>query len=75
MSFLKSTIKNCIIGRHVKIEKGAKLENCIIMQSSIIESNVVMSNVIADKGIVVKSNKTVRGTDEYPVTIQRRKVL
>lgn len=74
-SYIDGEIKNCIIGRHVKIEKGAKLENCIIMQSSIIESNVVMSNVIADKGIVVKSNKTVRGTDEYPVTIQRRKVL
>ena len=45
------------------------------MQSSIIKSNVVMNNVIADKGTVVKTNKIVIGTDEYPVTIQRRKVL
>ncbi|MDU5108031.1 glucose-1-phosphate adenylyltransferase subunit GlgD [Clostridium sp.] len=74
-SYIEGEIKNCIIGRHVKIEKGAKLENCIIMQSSIIKSNVSMSNVIADKGTVVKSNKIVRGTDEYPVIIQRRKVL
>ena len=74
-SYIDGEIKNCIIGRHVKIEKGAKLKNCIIMQSSIIKSNVVMNNVIADKGTVVKTNKIVIGTDEYPVTIQRRKVL
>lgn len=74
-SYIDGEIKNCIIGRHVKIESGVKLENCIIMQSSIIKSNVFMSNVIADKGSVVKENKIVRGTDDYPVTIQRRKIL
>ncbi|MCF0148516.1 MAG: glucose-1-phosphate adenylyltransferase subunit GlgD [Clostridium sp.] len=74
-SYIEGEIKNCIIGRHVRIESGAKLENCIIMQSSIIKSNAFMNNVIADKGTVVSSNNVIRGTDKFPVTIQKGKVV
>ena len=74
-SYIEGEIKNCIIGRHVTIEKGAKLENCIIMQSSVIKSNVKMNNVIVDKGTVVNSNKIFRGDEDYPVTIQRKSIL
>ena len=74
-SYIEGEVKNCIIGRRVIVEKGAKLENCIIMQNSIIGTNVIMNNVIADKGILVAENKVVKGTDNYPVTIQRRKPI
>ena len=72
-SHIDGEIKNCIIGRHVTIEKGAKIENCIIMQNSTIKSNVILNNVIADKGTLVNNNKVVKGTDEYPVTLQKRR--
>ncbi|MBE6053488.1 MAG: glucose-1-phosphate adenylyltransferase subunit GlgD [Clostridium sartagoforme] len=74
-SYIEGEIKDCIIGRHVVVEKGAKLENCIIMQNCIIGEDVVMSNVIADKGTVVNENKLVKGTEEYPLTIQRRGIV
>lgn len=74
-SYIDGEVKNCIIGRRVIVEKGVKLENCIIMQNSIIGENVVMNNVIADKGTVVNENKIVKGTDNYPVTIQRRRAV
>lgn len=74
-SYIEGEIKNCIIGRNVIIEKGAKLENCIIMQSSVIKSNVKMNNVIVDKGTVVNSNKIFSGDEDYPVTIQRKSIL
>ncbi|MGG7060229.1 glucose-1-phosphate adenylyltransferase subunit GlgD [Clostridium tertium] len=74
-SYIEGEIKNCIIGRRVIVEKGAKLENCIIMQNSIIGTNVIMNNVIADKGTLVTENKVVKGTDNYPVTIQRRRSI
>lgn len=74
-SHIDGEVKNCIIGRHVKIEKGASIENCIIMQNSVIKSNVILSNVIADKGTIVNANKVVKGTEEFPVTIQIRKII
>lgn len=72
-SHIEGEIKNCIIGRRVTIKKGAKLENCIIMQNSIINNDVVMNNVITDKGTIIEKNKILKGTDKYPVIIQRRR--
>ena len=35
-SYIEGEVKNCIIGRRVIIQKGAKLENCIILDNSVI---------------------------------------
>ena len=69
-SYIEGEVKNCIIGRRVIIQKGAKLENCIILDNSVIGTNVIMSNVIADKNSLIPGNRVIRGTENYPVTIQ-----
>lgn len=69
-SYIEGEVKNCIIGRRVIIQKGAKLENCIILDNSVIGTNVMMSNVIADKNSLIPGNRVVRGTEYNPVTIQ-----
>lgn len=74
-SYIEGTVKNCVVGRRVHIGKGTVLENCIVMQNSIIEGNVSMSKVIADKGTVVNENQSINGTENYPVTIQKRRVI
>lgn len=72
-SYIEGEVENCILGRRVIIGRGAKLKNCIIMQDSIIGENVIMDNVIADRGTIVPEEKVIMGTDNYPVTIQRRR--
>ncbi|MBP1890887.1 glucose-1-phosphate adenylyltransferase [Clostridium moniliforme] len=74
-AYIEGTVKNCIIGRRVHIQKDTVIENCIIMQNSIIEKNVFMSKVIADKGSVVNNNQNISGTENYPVTIQKIKII
>lgn len=74
-SYIEGEVKNCIIGRRVVIGKGAKLENCVIMQNTVIACDAVMDRVIADKGTVVNESQVIKGTDNYPVTIQRAKVI
>lgn len=69
-SYIEGEVKNCIIGRRVIIQKGAKLENCIILDNSVIGINVMMSNVVADKNSLIPGNRVVRGTEHNPVTIQ-----
>lgn len=68
-SYIEGEVKNCVIGRRVIIQKGAKLENCIIMDNSVIGTNVMMSNVVADKNSLIPGNRVVRGTENNPVTI------
>lgn len=74
-SYIEGTVKNCIIGRRVYVGKGTILKDCVIMQNSIIGDNVEMSKVIADKGTIVNENQNINGTENYPVTIQKRKVI
>ncbi|WP_394855051.1 glucose-1-phosphate adenylyltransferase subunit GlgD [Clostridium lamae] len=69
-SYIEGEVKNCIIGRRVIIQKGAKLKNCIILDNSIVGTNVMMSNVIADKDSLIPGGRVIRGTEENPVSIQ-----
>ncbi len=69
-TYIEGEVKNCVIGRRVIIQKGAKLENCVILDNSIIGTNVMMSNVVADKNSLIPGNRVVRGTENNPVTIQ-----
>ena len=74
-AYIEGEVENCIIGRRVVIGRGAKIRNCVIMQNCIIGENVTMDNVIADKGTVVSENEVIKGTNNYPVVIQIRRVV
>lgn len=62
-------VKNSIIFRGVKIEKGAKVENCILMQSTIVEKNTQLAYVISDKNVVFKGDRRLEGSKANPVII------
>lgn len=74
-AYIEGEVENCIIGRRVIVGRGAKIKNCVIMQNCIIGENVVMDNVIADKGTIVSEKEIIKGTNNYPVTIQVKKAL
>ena len=74
-AYIEGEIENCIIGRRVKVGRGARIRNCVIMQNCIIGEDVVMDNVIADKGTIVSEKERIKGTNNYPVTIQIKKIL
>ena len=74
-AYIEGEVENCIIGRRAIIGRGAKIKNCVIMQNCIIGENVVMDNVIADKGTIVLEKEIIKGTNNYPVTIQIRRSL
>ena len=72
-SFIEGEVKNCIIGRRVFVGKGVRMENCVLMQNTVVEDGAIMNSVITDKGIVINKKQIIKGTDEYPVTIQKAK--
>jgi len=72
-SYIEGEVENCIIGRRVVIGKGAKVKNCILMQNTKVEEGAIMDKVIVDKGTAINKREIIRGTFEYPVTLQRVK--
>ncbi len=66
---IEGDVENSILFRGVKIAKGAKVKNCVIMQDSVIEEGADVEYVIADKKVHITSDKTLKGSDSYPVYI------
>ncbi len=69
---IEGEVENSILFRGVKIGKGAKVKNCILMQDTVVEPNADIEYVITDKKVRITENKTLKGNDSYPVFIPKR---
>lgn len=68
-------VENSIIFRGVKIGKGAKVKNCILMQESVIEENAELGYVVTDKDVTITANRVIMGYESYPVFIKKGSVV
>ena len=72
---IEGEVENCILFRGVKIGKGAKVKNSIIMQDTVIGDNASVDCIIADKNVTVGKGKTLCGATNYPVYIGKGIVI
>ena len=69
---IEGEVENSILFRGVKIAKGAKVSNCILLQDTVVEAGAKLEYIIADKEVTISAGKEMRGTDSYPVYIEKR---
>lgn len=72
---IEGQVENSVIFRGVRIGKGAKVKNCIIMQDSEIMENAVLDHVILDKKVMVHQGKVLMGVETYPVVLTKGSVV
>lgn len=72
---IEGTVKNSILFRGVKVEKGAVVENSIVMQSGIIEKGAVVDCAILDKNVCIGENKVLKGTAQSALVIGKSKKI
>ncbi len=68
---IEGEVTNSIVFSDVRIAKGAKLNNCIVMRGSEIGENVILSAVIADKYSTVAPYQTLVGSQKLPIVIPK----
>ena len=68
-------VENCVLFRGVRVGKGAKIKNSIIMQDGYIEDGVELENVIFDKAVTIRSNSRLIGQKQYPIVIGKNITL
>lgn len=68
---IEGTVINSILSRGVKVEKGAVVENSIIMQDSVIEENVELNHVVFDKEVCITKGRKLIGQESYPLAISK----
>lgn len=68
---IEGEVENCILFRGVKIHKGARVRNSIIMQSSVIGENCDLDYLILDKNVEIHADRRLMGFESYPVFISK----
>lgn len=72
---IEGEVENSILFRGVKIAKGAKVKNCILMQDTVVEANANIEYLVTDKNVVISEGKEMKGTDSYPIYIAKRSTV
>lgn len=72
---IEGEVENSVLFRGVKIGKGAKVKNCVLMQDTVVEPGVDIEYVISDKNVTITAGKEVKGTDSFPVYVAKYQVV
>jgi len=73
--YIEGELQNCVLFRGVRVKKGAKLTNCVIMQDSVIGENAVLNHVIADKYTAFSDGLVLSGSSVLPITVPKCKTV
>ena len=68
---VEGEVENSILFRDVRVMKGAKIKDSIIMQNGVIGVKSTVQYTITDRDVEVGDYKTIGGTEEYPMYIPK----
>ena len=68
---IEGEVENSILFRGVRVERGAKVSNSIIMQGTIIGQKSEVSYAVTDKDVRVNDYRILHGSELYPVYIAK----
>ncbi len=72
---IEGEVENSVIFRGVRVGKGAKVKNCILMQDTVVEAGANVEYLITDKNVTISAGKEMKGTDTFPVYIEKFKTV
>ena len=72
---INGTVKNSILSRGVTIEKGAIVENSILMQETSVGSDTVLNYVIADKNAIIGDSMVLKGTENKAFFVEKNQIV
>ena len=72
---IEGEVENSILFRGVKVARGAKVKNSIIMQDTIISEKAYINCIITDKNVVVTDGRQLSGCEVNPFYIRKNTKL
>ncbi|MGN0632523.1 MAG: glucose-1-phosphate adenylyltransferase subunit GlgD [Oscillospiraceae bacterium] len=68
---IEGEVENSVIFRGVKVGKGAKVKNCILMQGTVVGDNAECSYLITDKNVNISANHILMSAPTYPMYVAK----
>jgi glucose-1-phosphate adenylyltransferase len=66
---IEGEVENCIIFRGVKVGRGTKIKNSILLQDTYVGQNVSLNCVITDKNAIIRDSRVLSGHESMPFFI------
>lgn len=71
---IEGEVEDSVLFRGVKVAKGAKVKNCVLMQGTVVEAGADIEYIVSDKNVTI-TGKELKGSDTYPVFIAKGKTV
>ncbi len=72
---IEGEVERSVLFRGVRIGKGAKVRDCVLMQDTVIEDGACVEYAITDKDVTVSAGKELKGADSFPVYVAKGKTV
>ena len=66
---IEGEVENSVLFRGVKVGKGAKVKNCILMQGTVDGDNAELNYLITDKNVSICENHILTSSPQYPMYV------
>lgn len=66
---IEGEVENSVLFRCVKVGKGAKVKNCILMQGTVVGDNAELNYLITDKNVSICENHILTSSPQYPMYV------
>ena len=68
---IEGDVENCVLFRGVKIAKGAKIRNRVLMQDTVVNAGARLDYVVTDKNVTIEVGQELKGTDTQPFYVAK----
>ena len=68
---IEGDVEDCVLFRGVKIAKGAKIRNCVLMQDTVVKAGARLDYVVTDKNVTSEVGQELKGTDTQPFYVAK----
>lgn len=68
---IEGDVENCVLFRGVKIAKGAKIRNSVLMQDTVVNAGARLGYVVTDKNVTIEVGQELKGTDTQPFYVAK----
>lgn len=72
---IEGEVENSLLFRGVKIGKGAKVRNCILMEGTDVGDGCTLDCVVTDRRVLIRDNRSIMGVESYPMYIKKGAVV
>lgn len=72
---IQGSVRNCILFRGVRVEKGAHVENSILFKNTVVKAGASIRCIIADKNVEFGPGVFMAGHPQYPLVVAKNTKL